>query len=125
MRNKYKQTLAALYSNADGGALTICNNKMNNRTLVGLGTNEYGGMVRIDNIKGQAVANLGASTTGGLLGITNNMGKPVVAIGASPGGVLTISNKDGKPVVGIYADADGDGILKTSNNKGEVTSTTP
>ena len=87
-----------------------------------------GGMLSFSNKDGKVVAGLGSDEVngGGVLGINNKDGKTVAGIYADEnGGVARVLNNKFTEVVQIGADANGDGLMKTSDNKGQTTSRIP
>ena len=118
------------------------------KVVVVIDSGAYGGSWRIDNNEGKPVAQIFSRAEGVVVAVSSKEGKPVVGINASAsGGVLGVFDKDRKIVVGLYADtgggllaisnkdgervaliragADGDGVVSTFDNKGQVTSVTP
>ena len=118
------------------------------KPVVLIDSGAYGGSWRIDNNEGKPVAQIFSRAEGVVVAVSNKEGKPVVGINASAsGGVLGVFDKDRKIVVGLYADtgggllaisnkdgervaliragADGNGVVSTFDNKGQVTSATP
>ncbi len=87
--------------------------------------NMGGGMLSFSNKDGEVVAGLGSDEVngGGVLGINNKDGKTVAGIYADEnGGVARVLNNKFTEVVQIGADANGDGLMKTSDSKGQTTS---
>ena len=90
--------------------------------------NMGGGMLSFSNKDGEVVAGLGSDEVngGGVLGINNRDGKRVAGIYADEnGGVARVHNNEFTEVVRIGADANGDGLMKTSDSKGQTTSRIP
>jgi hypothetical protein len=90
--------------------------------------NMGGGMLSFSNKDGEVVAGLGSDEVngGGVLGINNKDGKTVAGIYADEnGGVARVLNNKFTEVVQIGADANGDGLMKTSDSKGRTTSRIP
>ena len=90
--------------------------------------NMGGGMLSFSNKDGEVVAGLGSDDVngGGVLGINNKDGKIVAGIYANEdGGVARVLNNTFKEVVVISANANGGGVMKTTDGKGTMTSHTP
>jgi len=98
------------------------------KAVVGLGADrEGGGLFRIFNQYGKQFAVLGLRGEGnGGLGISNKDGVEVAALLAYEDlGMLGVYNKGGQLVAGISAGAEGGGVVRTLDGKGELTSQSP
>jgi hypothetical protein len=124
--NDEVKVVASFYANMGGGMLSFSNK--DGEVVVGLGSDEVngGGVLGINNKDGKIVAGIHAGKNGGVARVLNNKFTEVAGIRATPdGGVLSVANKDGKQVIAIGASADGDGVVKTTDSKGKVTSQSP
>lgn len=91
-----------------------------------LATNADGSQLKMFNKDGNLLAIFGANAKGGELFLSNTDDKRVAGIFADThGGVMLISNKDGKRAAVAFADKNGDGIMATSDGKGNETSRNP
>ena len=124
--NKDGEVVAGLGSDeVNGGGVLGINNKDGKR-VAGIHADENGGVARVFNNKFTEVAGISADANGGLLRIQNKDSKYVAGIYTETnGGLLSISNKDGHPAAAITADADGNGVVRTIDSKGKITSQSP
>jgi len=106
------------------GTVTTLNGK--GQTLVRLSANTGGGTVTTENGKSQTLVQLGSNIDGeGAVTTENGKGQTLVRLSASPsGGMVTTENGKGQTLVQL-AGLNGDGVILTANDKGEITSTTP
>ena len=120
INNKDGKIVAGIYADENGGVARVLNNKFTEVVVISANASGMGSL-SISNKKGKRVAEIRADAGGGVLVILNKDEKYVAGIYTQTnGGLLSVSNGDGQPAAAIFAGADGNGVVRTLDNKGQT-----